>query len=191
MRKSIEVQKMTEHLEDIVFIPGAEHRRAKVKFWKRVQDNPLVDTSNLDASIAAKFGGDQRIHSWWNQPGFQEWFSNQQEYLEKLQYAQMLSIDTIIEVLESGHASDTSKLVASKMVNDMTLKMAELSGASSRGAGSAIDKMNLDQLRDFISKSTHRLTGSGSSDRSEVISTSTTSDTTEESSTDDTSELQQ
>ncbi len=163
MRKSIDVQRMTEHLEDIVFIPDSAHRRAKSKFWHRISDNPHVDTSNLDSAIVAKFCGDQRIHSWWNLPGFQEWFSNQQEYLEKLSYAQMRSIEVITEVLDSGHASDTSKLVAAKMVGDITLRLAEIQGATKSRSG-AIEGMSLEQLREFISRSAGRIVSAPTSD---------------------------
>ncbi len=184
-RKSIEIIKeAAETLEgtvaDVVFTnPDSAQRKAKAKFWQRIADNPMIDTSNLTSEIVAKYCGDKRIHSWWCVGGFQDWFSNQQEYMEKLRYAQLLSIDIITEVMESSHASDTSKLVAAKMVGDITLKLAEMeSGKKSKGSG--VDGMNLAQLKEFIQKSTGKLTAAPLSDRSEVIEDteqiSTTSD---------------
>ena len=78
--------KLSDIVEDLDFAPNDAMREAKAAFWAVARDNPLVDPAELSLATVQQVCPDSRVRRWWGTPGFAEWFCNQEEWRQRIEY---------------------------------------------------------------------------------------------------------
>lgn len=161
--------KLTQILDDLVFMPSTMQRRIKAAFWTKFSQNPIADVGSITAELAARIAGNQNVKKWWSQPGFQEWFLNEDEFRQKLEYLAHLALDTIEEVLLNPDANVNAKSSMAKLIFEAAHKMPS-KWQNTKYMDEQIQRMDLAQLESFIKQRSIGLieeTSSGQEDREE------------------------
>lgn len=122
MKKSTE-KAIEAAIVDITFLPSPEQRKVKAAFWATFADNPLADADNITKASALQITNDNRINRWWGTPGFSEWFSNRDEFRQRLEYLANLGLDTIEEILLDPDANANARMNAAKLMLEAASKM--------------------------------------------------------------------
>lgn len=149
------VKNLSSMTEDLLFLPNPRHRQVKARFWARY-DSLMAPVDKLTASAVIQITEEPVVARWWSLPGFKEWFLNQDEARERLEYLYMLALDTAESVLANPDSNDNAKVQMVKVI-------AQLAGKEPRGqvyADDDIQKMGPEQLRAFIKKVAPKLIGS-------------------------------
>ena len=150
---------------ELTYLPSPEQRKAKSAFWARWSENPLCEPQDISLALAARFtGSDRRLDRWWSQPGFREWFINQDEFRQRLEYLANLALDQAEEILA---APMEIKGIAGAKVNAMKLILeAARKMPSRREVDKYLDEkiasMNKTELEEFIRKQSRKLIASES-----------------------------
>lgn len=92
-------------------------REAKVAFWKKVKDNPLVDSSNLSDQEAADLIRQPELTIWLRDDEYRSWFYDE---------------DTLDKLLAIGAEASLSRLIA--IVNETNVGPRETVSSSSQVA---------------------------------------------------------
>lgn len=153
-RKPIEQKKLEVVLSDLVFLPTPMQRRVKAKFWTRFSESPMTDGS-VDLPMIQRFVTDKRLQYWWQEPGFKEWFRNEEEFKERVEYLANMALDVLEEVMSNGDARESSRIAAAKLMMDLGSKIPKENVVQFADAN--INSMNEEQLREFLSKTTPKL----------------------------------
>jgi len=84
---------------ELVFIPTPSQRQVKARLITKLVDNPLLDAASLTLSEAEQITNSAQLKDWWGRPGFKEWFLDQNEYRQRLEYLFSLALDAAEEIL--------------------------------------------------------------------------------------------
>lgn len=135
--------------------PTPAHRKAKAAYWSHFFSTGDIPPASLEAATAARISGYNEVLDWWtNVEGFQEWFSNGEEFRQQVEYNAHLALDALEDILlNSGDAK--VRLAAARVVLEVSNKFPK--GAASKGDEDPIDKMSKEQLEEFIRNSLVRL----------------------------------
>lgn len=147
-----EVKSLSSMTEDLLFIPNPRHRQVKAKFWARY-DSLMVSPDKITAAAAIDLTSETTIARWWSLPGFKDWFLNQDEARERLEYLYMLALDTAEQVLANPDSNDNAKVQMVKVI-------AQLAGKEPKAqvfADDDINKMDAEKLKAYIEKVAPRL----------------------------------
>lgn len=135
-----------------LFQPTKAQRALKARFWTIVS-NSLMSTSphQMSQMEISKTVRDSRIMNWWNLPGFQDWFLNNTEHIERLEYLFDLALTTAEEVLLSDDPkSANAKVNMVKIIAELARKMPSKGG--DKFQDEAIGKMSPEELRSYLSQ---------------------------------------
>lgn len=142
-------------LQDSVFQPTPDQRKAKSSFWAVFGTDPegtLGPAENLVTAL--RFGGDKRIRQWWDTPGFQDWFFNRDEFRQRVEYLANLALDNLEEILTARNVTSTDKLNAIKILMQVGRKLPTGQAQADSGAlPDAISRMTRSQLEAYIQSS--------------------------------------
>lgn len=135
---------------ELVFIPTPSQRQVKARLITKLVDNPLLDAASLTLSEAEQITNSAQLKDWWGRPGFKEWFLDQNEYRQRLEYLFSLALDAAEEILLSTDPRSQSARVS------MVKLLAELANKVPREtikyADDAISKMDKAQIEAFLEK---------------------------------------
>lgn len=146
-----DAKKLGAVLEDIVFLPSPAQRKTKAAFWTVLNDNPIADKDHITMASVVHVTGDTRVHKWWGQEGFQEWFCNKDEFRQRLEYLAHLALDTVEEVLLDGEANANARMNAAKLMLEAARKMPD-KNAKEQYLDESIHKMSKKELESYIKK---------------------------------------
>lgn len=138
--------------EDLTYTPSVEQRKLKSSFWAVYQDHPLVEKRDIGPILVDQFTADTRIHRWWKVPGFADWFTNQDEFRQRLEYLAHVALDTAEEVLSDPEASASARVSMSKLVLEAAQKMPGKDTGKGKYLDQSIADMSAEQLRAFLEK---------------------------------------
>ncbi len=146
--------KLTQVSRDLSLFeaPTAEQRRAKERFWSPFMQGDTPVPHPIDLATALRYGGDSRIRQWWGLPGFIDWFTNQQEFRERIEFIAHLALDGIEEVLRDRMATGSAKVAAAKLALEVANKLPRAGKAAEEFADGKIAEMNKQELEQFIQK---------------------------------------
>jgi hypothetical protein len=101
------------------FTPTKFQRLAKAKFWRAVQDNPLIDPSALPDTEIERMVETDRIHDWKKDPGFLLWFTNDRTVEIAIEAGTEKAVQRLVEIIEApaearGDVTTTHQLAAIK-----------------------------------------------------------------------------
>jgi hypothetical protein len=134
-----------------VWTPSVNDKKVKARFWTRYRDNPTYDTNSITVSeVQQVIGQDAGIARKWSLPEYREWFLNQGEHRERLEYLFDLALNAAEDIL-----LNTDPKAQSARVN-MVKAIADLAGKSARDQGQykdqAIGKMDKEQLAAYLER---------------------------------------
>jgi len=143
-------------VELVEFSPSPAMRQAKAKFWVRYNEMPLADESTINSTLAQQLSGNTTVGKWWKQPGFKEWFTNSKEWVQRIEYLALLSLDAAEEVLLDPQAPAAAKVNLIKAINELANKLPSKSKEIKFIDGAVAD-MDEKQLSEFIKRNTKLL----------------------------------
>lgn len=136
---------------ELVFIPTPSQRQVKARLITKLTDNPLLDVSSLTLAEAQQLTNSAQLKDWWGRPGFKEWFLDQNEYRQRLEYLFSLALDAAEEILLSTDArSQSARVSMVKLLAELANKLPR--EATVRYADEAIGKMDKAQIEAFLEK---------------------------------------
>lgn len=95
---------LTQHSPN-TFHPTDAHRKAKSAFWSHFFSTGEQVPPSIDSATAAHFSGFGEVVEWFHDvPGFSEWFSNGEEFRQRVEYVSHLGLDVLQEVLQDRNA---------------------------------------------------------------------------------------
>jgi hypothetical protein len=145
-------------MHDIIFIPTPVQRRIKAAFWASWGDNPIVDHKNLSLANVMGVVGDSRMQKWWTQPGFKEWFSNQEEFKQRVEYLVHTALDTLEHILVDETANSSARVNAAKLLLEAADKMPR-KYAKEKVLDEKINKMGKQELEAWLDRQGVSITG--------------------------------
>jgi hypothetical protein len=87
--------------------------------------------------------------------GFPQWFWNQNEFSERLDYLSQIALDQLETLVTSAKTSDSARVAAIKMVLEASKKLGQ--SDKQEFADTKIGQMDQKQLEDFIQSRTKLL----------------------------------
>lgn len=147
-------------VSDLTYLPNPQQRRVKEAFWVRWNENPLCDPADVPLSEALRVTGDGRLERWWSQPGFKEWFRNQEEFRERASVLAQTALDTIEEILSNRDAQPAARIAAAKLAMEIARKMPQKQ-AEPKYLDDSVGKMDKQQLEQFIQRNIHLIPAGG------------------------------
>lgn len=136
---------------ELLFIPTPSQRQVKARLVTKLADSPILDLSSITLSEAQQLTGSAQLKDWWGKPGFKEWFLDQNEYRQRLEYLFSLALDAAEEILLSTDVKVQGARVAMiKLLSELANKTPKESQAKYKDE--AIAKMSQAELEAFLEK---------------------------------------
>lgn len=155
------LQTLTTAARDLAIFtkPTTEQRKARSVFWTHFGTEGVPPPPPLpDLAAALRFGGDSRISKWWDLPGFQQWFWNNEEFKQRLEFIAGLALDTLEEVVGDPTQKTSDRLNAAKMIMEAAGKFpSKKADGGERFLDEKIASMGRQELESFISSNIKRL----------------------------------
>jgi hypothetical protein len=133
------------------FIPTDLHRQAKAAFWSHFFSKGETPPLELDGAVGAHYSGYTEVLEFWAIPGFSEWFSNGEEFRQRVEYVSSLALDVIEAVLRDREARHGDKLQAARMALEIASKYPK-AAAKEQFADEKIAEMTSKQLEEYIAQ---------------------------------------
>lgn len=144
-------------VSELTYIPTPEQRRVKSAFWARFSDNPIGEVgAGLTIATVARIVDDSRIPRWWSSPGFKQWFSNENEFRDRLEYLSHKILDTLEEILVDPRGNASARVGAAKLILEAARKMPSKQ-QEVKYIDAGISGMTKQQLTDYIKNNTKLL----------------------------------
>lgn len=134
------------------FRPSEAQRRAKAALMAALTDsnNALLDPRAITLGTAIRLTNVQTLNTWWNQPGFKDWFLNKEETKQKIKYLTDKALEAAIQVLD-----DPDPRTASSKVNILKILMHYEAAEMQTKTNTRFDSMDMQQLRGFLKQNAH------------------------------------
>lgn len=133
-----------------IFEPSIPQKKVKARFWTRYQPGPFTSSESITAAFIAKITGSTGIRGWWSKPGFKDWFLNQDEQKEKINFLFDKALLSLEQILDNPDANPNAKINGIKMLAEMTGYLGKK--PVEKFADDDINKMSESQLVAFIEK---------------------------------------
>ena len=143
---------------ELTYLPSIDQKKAKSAFWSRFQDNPLCDPSQVSLAIALQFVNESRLERWWKIVGFREWFCNQNEFRDRMEYLSNKILDSLEYILDDPKANANAKVSAAKLIMEAAKKM-PTKNTKEAFLDEKVSQMDKKELQEFIKKQVQFLPG--------------------------------
>lgn len=140
---------LSKGVDVVEFAPSESHRRAKSNFWSYFTNNESLPPTSVTLSAASKYCGDKRITEWWSISGFEAWFSNKDEFKQRVEFLADLALDQLYSLIKDPETGAASKVAAIRMIMDVGQKMAA-KAPKEDSVETKIAKMSKSELEAFI-----------------------------------------
>lgn len=147
--QSIAQQALARHSSN-QFTPTTAQRQAKGAYWSHFFSTGDSAPEVIDPAVAARYSGYNEILEWWSLPGFTEWFSNGEEFRQRVEYTANLALDVLQAVLSDIQARPGERLQAAKMALEVASKFPRASASTERYTDQRIAEMGRKELEEFI-----------------------------------------
>lgn len=142
---------------DLTYIPNPEQRKVKAAFWTRFMENPFCEPKDIQKGDIYQLTSDNRLDRWWSQPGFKEWFRNQEEFRERVEALAMSVLDRLAVILASDDPKmSNAQVQASKLLLEVARKMPP-KYQQDKYVDEKIGKMDKKELEAFVAERVHLL----------------------------------
>lgn len=152
VKKSSHTNSLEQLAEEqgLLFTPSKAQRAIKARFWTIVShsfsgQNPHQMTPMQIAQTVR----DNRVMNWWPVSGFKDWFLNNTEHIERLEYLFDLSLTAAEEVLLSTDPKmANAKVNMVKIISELAKKMPSKGGDQFQDE--QIARMSKEQLESYL-----------------------------------------
>lgn len=138
--------------DDVGFLPSPYQQELKARFWARAELGPLRDPKTIVLEDVKRVVDDPVISRYWKLPGFQSWFVNENEAVEKIDYLTMLGLQALEAVLLDQKAQASAKVNAVKLLAEMKGLLQRGGNQQPKQVGSPVSQMGPDELKAFLEK---------------------------------------
>ncbi len=134
------------------FRPTEAQKRAKAALMAALADpsNTILDARAINLGTALKLTNVPTVRSWWDQPGFQNWFLNKEETKQKIKYLTDKALESVTQILDDPDPRTSSAKVAILK----TLLQYEAAEVQTK-TNTRFDSMDIVQLRAFLKQNAH------------------------------------
>jgi hypothetical protein len=133
------------------FVPDRAQQRLKAKIMGIIQDNPIYAMSEITYDMAFMLTKDKRLKTWWQQPGFEDWMRNKDEFKQKLQDLVSLSLETAEQIITSEATPPAARVNMIKLVWEAAAKFPQ-KVANPNKENTAASHMSPEQLDEMMRK---------------------------------------
>lgn len=137
--------------------PTDAQRQAKSRFWATFSDGTIAPPSPIDSASARRYSGDHRVTQWWSLPGFEDWFTNSEEFRDRVEFLGHLALDNVETILRNPEANVTAKINAIRILFEIGGKFPGKGAGAEKYVDEKIAEMDRKQLEEFITKQVRRL----------------------------------
>jgi hypothetical protein len=111
-------------ISNSVFKPSALQIKAKIAFYHKVKFLQ-EDVSKMDVERVAHIIGDDRVINWWKIKDFVQWFRNEDEHKERVDYLYTRMLDNLEDFIvdEEQKYTPNEKLAAQKQLIELRKQM--------------------------------------------------------------------
>lgn len=141
--------------KQFIFEPTKAQAKLKAKFWTRFQPGPMQSSDNITLSVAMDVTSNTSLEKYWREPGFRDWFLNNQEERERLRYLFNKSLDAVENILDNPEANANAKANLVKLLAEMTGHLSKK--PVEKFSDESINRMSEHELKTFLSKKGVRL----------------------------------
>ncbi len=139
-------------IEDGLFIPTPFQQQLKAQFWARAGNHPFLVPGNITLAFVEKYIRDKRIKTYWPLPGFSEWFTNQDENKERIDYLWIASLDAAEQILRDPAAPAAAKVNLIKTLAEMQGHLSRGKGKEEKFSDETVNKMSEAELKEWLNK---------------------------------------
>lgn len=135
-----------------MFSPTADQRKVKARFWTLMQSAPFgTRPDKMGPEEIVRKTRTPALSNWWKTPGFKEWFLNNTEHQERLEYLFDLALSAAEDILRNDDPkAQSARVNMVKTVAELARKMP--SKQQTVVLDREVANMSEDQLREFIAK---------------------------------------
>lgn len=137
-------------LDELSFQPAPLHQQMKAQFWSRYVPNPFESRENISLASVQEVVSDARLRRYWHVPGFKEWFINQDEGKERLEYLWMVGLDTAEQILRDPAVNAGAKTNMLKLLAEVTGRLVRGSNKDEKFSDAAVNSMSKDELEKWL-----------------------------------------
>ena len=113
----------------------------------------MCDASDVTLTDVERLVSEPKLARWWSQPGFKEWFRNQEEFREKAELMAFLAMDAMESILISDDPRMAGpKAAMIKLAMEIASKMPTKNTGPEKYADAKIGDMDRKQLEEYIAK---------------------------------------
>ena len=133
-----------------LFQPNKQQRAIKARFWTIVSNSITAkNPRSMTTMEIAQTVRDNRVLNWWSVAGFKDWFLNNTEHIERLEYLFDLALTAAEEIfLSDDPKTANAKVNMAKVVAELAKKMPSRGG--DKFHDEKIAKMNKEELEAFL-----------------------------------------
>lgn len=119
-----DIEVLGELHDAITFVPTDIQRKVKAMFWAKQADLPFIDTAMITLNYVIKQTGTAKVKDWWEKPGFKQWFLNQDETRQRLEYLYGLALDALQEMLiNTDPKAQSARVKAVQLIAELANKV--------------------------------------------------------------------
>lgn len=146
------VSALAEEVGLVSFTPSADQRKMKARFWAKREASPFgTDISKLGPEEIARQTRCSALVNWWKKPGFKDWFLNNNEHRERLEYLFDLALNAAEDILlNTDPKAQAARVNMVKTISELASKMPNKQQTVVLDRD--IAKMDEHQLREYLSK---------------------------------------
>ena len=134
--------------EKTEFQPTESMKRAKSRLWAAFDGEGAPTPSPVPSlTQATQFGTIDK--KWWDEPGFQKWLWNRNEFSEKMEYIGLLALEELENTLKSKLVTSAQKIPAIKLALEVSGKLNK-KDSDSDSLPTKIAGMTKEELEAFI-----------------------------------------
>lgn len=162
-----QTERITQVVDDLIFLPSPDQRQAKAAFWAKYSQAPQVEVSKITVGHIQKIIPETRLPRWWGMYGFKEWFLNEDEFRQRSEYLAHLAQDTLEQIMLDPDANHNAKVNAAKLAIEVANKMPQR-WQKVAYLDDSIQKMDQAQLEQYIRQKSLLTPGAHNEQQNEV-----------------------
>lgn len=112
----------------------------------------MPPTEGITEPLVAQFVHDTRLPAWWSIPGFQQWFTNNQEFTQRVGFIADLALDEMENIIRSNLVTAQVKTPLIKLAMEMAGKIPKNRAQDTESEEDVISKMSRAELEEYIAK---------------------------------------
>jgi hypothetical protein len=143
-------QAVSRAVDVVAFQPSDAQRRAKSNFWSFFAAGNALPPADVDLAMASKYAGDRRIEEWWKLEGFASWFSNKDEFRQKVEFMADVVLDEFFSMIRNPGTQATAKVAAGKVILEAAKKLNQKAPSEDAQVSEKIAKMSKEELEAYI-----------------------------------------